>query len=135
MHFPNGAALPQLGGAALRALEQELGLEQALTFSDLEWRSYRLLCDPGKAEWIRYKLDQKIDHLLIDEFQDTSPTQWRLLRPFLEEMAAGLGQALPDWRPRLEAVLGAEETFYARFLTAVEAALPASRTHGAIPLA
>ena len=53
----------------------------------------------------------------------------------LEEMAAGLGQALPDWRPRLEAVLGAEETFYARFLAAVEAALPASRTHGAIPLA
>jgi ATP-dependent helicase/nuclease subunit A len=83
-----GAAL-QLGTAALRALDQELELEQALTFSDLEWRSYRLLRDPGKAEWIRYKLDQKIDHLLIDEFQDTSPTQWRLLLPFLEEMAAG----------------------------------------------
>lgn len=83
-----GAAL-QLGTAALRALEQELAQEQALTFSDLEWRSYRLLRDPGKAEWIRYKLDQKIDHLLIDEFQDTSPTQWLLLRPFLEEMAAG----------------------------------------------
>ena len=84
----SGAAL-ELGTAALRALESELALEQALTFSDLEWRSYRLLRDPGKAEWIRYKLDQRIDHLLIDEFQDTSPTQWRLLLPFLEEMAAG----------------------------------------------
>ncbi|HZR36903.1 MAG TPA: UvrD-helicase domain-containing protein [Nevskia sp.] len=84
----SGAAL-ELGTAALRALEQELAAEQALTFADLEWRSYRLLRGPGNAEWIRYKLDQKIDHLLIDEFQDTSPTQWLLLLPFLEEMAAG----------------------------------------------
>ncbi|MDR3416156.1 MAG: UvrD-helicase domain-containing protein [Nevskia sp.] len=79
----------QLGGAALEALEQELQLQHALTFADLEWRSYLLLRGAGNAEWIRYKLDQKIDHLLIDEFQDTSPTQWRLLLPFLEEMAAG----------------------------------------------
>ena len=83
-----GAAL-QLGAAALRALDTELDIDQALTFADLEWRSYLLLRGPGNAEWIRYKLDQKIDHLLIDEFQDTSPTQWRLLLPFLEEMAAG----------------------------------------------
>jgi ATP-dependent helicase/nuclease subunit A len=84
----SGAAL-ELGVAALRAMEAELQLEQALTFADLEWRSYRLLRQPGHAEWVRYKLDQKIDHLLVDEFQDTSPTQWRLLLPFLEEMAAG----------------------------------------------
>ncbi len=79
----------QLGAGALRALDQELDIDQALTFADLEWRSYLLLRGPGNAEWIRYKLDQKIDHLMIDEFQDTSPTQWRLLLPFLEEMAAG----------------------------------------------
>ena len=52
----------------------------------------------------------------------------------LEEMAAGL-HTLPEWRPRLELVLATEETLYGRFLAAVEAALPASRTHGAIPLA
>ena len=50
----------------------------------------------------------------------------------LEEMAAGLDRTLPDWRPRLEAVLAAEEALYARFLWAVEAALSASRAHGAI---
>jgi ATP-dependent helicase/nuclease subunit A len=81
----------QLGAAALQALQQELDNDRALTFADLEWRSYQLLRGPGNAEWVRYKLDQKIDHLLIDEFQDTSPTQWRLLLPFLEEMAAGDG--------------------------------------------
>lgn len=52
----------------------------------------------------------------------------------LEEMSAGLA-SVPEWRPRLELVLAAEEALYARFLSAVEAALPASRTHGAIPLA
>jgi len=39
--------------------------------------------------YIQYKLDQRIDHLLIDEFQDTNPTQWHLLLPLLDEMAAG----------------------------------------------
>jgi len=38
---------------------------------------------------VQYKLDSRIDHLLVDEFQDTNPTQWRLLLPLLEELAAG----------------------------------------------
>jgi hypothetical protein len=50
----------------------------------------------------------------------------------LDEMAAGLEQSLPDWRRRLEAVLAAEEALYARFLAAVEAALPALPAHGAV---
>jgi hypothetical protein len=49
----------------------------------------------------------------------------------LDEMAAGLDRALPDWRLRLEAVLAAEEALYARFLLAIDAALRASSSHGA----
>ena len=60
-----------------------------LDFADLEWNTYLLLNDPDHAHWIQFKLDQRIDHLLIDEFQDTNPTQWRLILPLLEEMAAG----------------------------------------------
>ena len=60
-----------------------------LDFSDLEWNAYRLLNHPEHAHWIQYKLDQRIDHLLIDEFQDTNPTQWRLILPLLQEIAAG----------------------------------------------
>ncbi len=60
-----------------------------LDFADLEWNAYRLLNHPEHAHWVQYKLDQRIDHLLIDEFQDTNPTQWRLILPLLEEMAAG----------------------------------------------
>ena len=58
-------------------------------FTDLEWKAYELLSHPEQAHWIQYKIDQRIDHLLIDEFQDTNPTQWRLLKPLLDEMSAG----------------------------------------------
>ena len=50
-------------------------------------------------------------------------------------LVTGAGKAAASLARGLEAVLGAEETLYGRFLSAVEAALPASRTHGAIPLA
>ena len=78
-----------LGAAALRAFEAELRQRAALPFPELEWHACRLLAEPDTAAWVQYKLDQRISHLLVDEFQDTSNTQWRLLLPLLEEMAAG----------------------------------------------
>jgi ATP-dependent helicase/nuclease subunit A len=63
--------------------------QQVLDFSDLEWCTYKLLTDSNQAQWVQYKLDQRIDHLLVDEFQDTNPTQWHLIQPLLDEMAAG----------------------------------------------
>jgi ATP-dependent helicase/nuclease subunit A len=59
-----------------------------LDFSDLEWNAYRLLNDENNAHWVQYKLDARINHILIDEFQDTNPTQWHLLMPLLEELAS-----------------------------------------------
>jgi ATP-dependent helicase/nuclease subunit A len=59
-----------------------------LDFADLEWSAYRLLNTGDNALTVQYKLDQRINHLLIDEFQDTNPTQWRLIFPLLEEFAA-----------------------------------------------
>lgn len=77
-------------GVALLAHYQAIKRERRqLDFADLEWKAYCLLTQSGNAEWIQYKLDQRIDHLLVDEFQDTNPTQWRLLVPLLEEIAAG----------------------------------------------
>ncbi len=66
--------------------------QRLLDFTDLEWRAYRLLTQSDNALWVQYKLDQRIDHLLVDEFQDTNPTQWQLLLPLLQEMAAGEGE-------------------------------------------
>ncbi len=79
-----------LAGSRLLDHYQRLKQEQRLLdFTDLEWSAYRLLNRSDNAQWVQYKLDQRIDHLLVDEFQDTNPTQWRLLLPLLEELAAG----------------------------------------------
>lgn len=72
---------------------QRLKIEQrVLDFSDLEWKAYLLLNHADHALWVQYKLDQRIDHLLIDEFQDTNPTQWHLIFPLLQELASEEGQ-------------------------------------------
>ncbi|MGD8875641.1 MAG: UvrD-helicase domain-containing protein, partial [Gammaproteobacteria bacterium] len=63
--------------------------QRALDFADLEWLACELLNRSEHASWVQYKLDSRIDHLLVDEFQDTNPTQWRLLLPLLQELAAG----------------------------------------------
>ena len=76
-----------LGLAALDAFAEALHRSHQLGFAELEWQTVRLLRREGSAEWVRYKLDQKLEHLLLDEFQDTSPTQWRLLLPLLQEFA------------------------------------------------
>jgi len=66
--------------------EIKFGLRQ-LDFTDLEWQTYCLLTKSQHALWIQYKLDSRINHLLIDEFQDTNPIQWRLLQPLIEEFS------------------------------------------------
>ncbi len=63
--------------------------QRVLDFSDLEWKACELLNRSDHASWVQYKLDTRIDHLLVDEFQDTNPTQWQLLLPLLGELAAG----------------------------------------------
>ncbi|TIS74402.1 MAG: double-strand break repair helicase AddA, partial [Mesorhizobium sp.] len=42
--------------------------------------------------WVQFKLDQGIDHILLDEAQDTSPDQWEVVKKLTEEFFAGLGQ-------------------------------------------
>ncbi|MGB5583159.1 MAG: UvrD-helicase domain-containing protein [Gammaproteobacteria bacterium] len=74
-------------------LYQQLKRElRVLDFTDLEWNCYRLLNTADNAHWVQYKIDQRINHVLIDEFQDTNPTQWQLITPLLEEIAAGPGE-------------------------------------------
>ena len=77
-------------GVQLLTHYQRIKQEQRLLdFSDLEWQACALLNRSQHAAWVQYKLDTRIDHLLVDEFQDTNPTQWQLLLPLLQELAAG----------------------------------------------
>jgi ATP-dependent helicase/nuclease subunit A len=75
---------------AYRALKQRLGLAD---MADLEAVAQLLLTDPEAAGWVQERLDLRVRHLLIDEFQDTSPLQWQTLRPWLAGYAGAGGGA------------------------------------------
>lgn len=60
-------------------------------FDDLIRATIDLLGQPGMGEWVRYKLDQVTEHILIDEAQDTNPEQWAIIRALADEFFAGLG--------------------------------------------
>ncbi|GEB38469.1 double-strand break repair helicase AddA [Gluconacetobacter liquefaciens] len=68
-------------------------------YDDLIERTLDLLKDPGAA-WVLYKLDGGIDHLLLDEVQDTSPDQWAIAGGLTAEFFAGAGAREPDAAPR-----------------------------------
>ncbi|EEW25235.1 double-strand break repair helicase AddA [Rhodobacter ferrooxidans] len=63
----------------------------ALDFDDLIARAKALLTDPSVAQWVLFRLDGGIDHILVDEAQDTSPEQWDVIRLLAQEFTAGRG--------------------------------------------
>jgi ATP-dependent helicase/nuclease subunit A len=83
------AAWFRVGDRYLQHYQRIKREQRVLDFTDLEWMAYQLLNYGDNAEWVQYKMDERIDHLLIDEFQDTNPTQWQLVLPLLRELAAG----------------------------------------------
>ncbi|PKP70089.1 MAG: double-strand break repair helicase AddA [Alphaproteobacteria bacterium HGW-Alphaproteobacteria-4] len=62
-----------------------------LDFDDLIARAAALLSDPSVAQWVLFRLDGGIDHILVDEAQDTSPGQWRVIGALAAEFTAGEG--------------------------------------------
>ncbi len=62
-----------------------------LDFDDLILATRRLLADSGVAQWVLFRLDGGIDHILVDEAQDTSPPQWDIVAQLAEEFASGSG--------------------------------------------
>lgn len=62
-----------------------------LDFDDLVSRTAALLKRDGAGPWVHYKLDQGIDHILVDEAQDTSPNQWTVIRALADDFFAGEG--------------------------------------------
>lgn len=64
-----------------------------LDFDDLITRTEKLLSAPDMAPWVLFRLDGGIDHILVDEAQDTSPMQWQVIKHLTDEFLAGKGQA------------------------------------------
>ena len=87
-------ALLRLAAPAVAAYGARKAGEAALDYDDLILRTRALLADPGAA-WVLYKLDGGIDHLLLDEVQDTAPAQWRIAEALTGDFFAGLGATQP----------------------------------------
>ncbi|WP_231170314.1 RecB-like helicase [Helicobacter pylori] len=68
---------------------------QALDFDAIKDKVHALLngYEEMPAEFFYFRLDSKITHILIDEFQDTSLNDYKILAPFIDEIKAGIGQA------------------------------------------
>ncbi|MGE3247771.1 MAG: double-strand break repair helicase AddA, partial [Beijerinckiaceae bacterium] len=83
-------ALYRIGEAARAHYEHAKAARGYLDFDDLIERTWTLL-SRFDADWILFKLDAGIDHILVDEAQDTSPVQWKILKKLTEEFFAGKG--------------------------------------------
>ncbi|WP_375174038.1 double-strand break repair helicase AddA [Pseudooceanicola sp.] len=66
-------------------------LRGAMDFDDLILRARDLLTDRDVSSWVLYRLDGGIDHILVDEAQDTSPEQWQVIQALAREFTSGEG--------------------------------------------
>ncbi|MGE3143354.1 MAG: UvrD-helicase domain-containing protein, partial [Hyphomonadaceae bacterium] len=87
----DAAAALTLGRTLAEAYAAAKAQAGVLDFADLIAQARALLTKSGAAAWVLYKLDGRIDHILVDEGQDTSPDQWALVAPLQEEFFAGAG--------------------------------------------
>ncbi|MCX5520598.1 double-strand break repair helicase AddA [Kaistia defluvii] len=83
------SALLILGDAVIGHYERAKQLRGALDFQDLVVKTANLLARSDAAAWVHYKLDRGLDHILVDEAQDTSPRQWQVIERLAGEFFSG----------------------------------------------
>jgi ATP-dependent helicase/nuclease subunit A len=98
LRIQNGANLAADMAAALRsgqafaaAYARAKRSAGVADFNDLIAWTRRLLAMPGMGEWVRYKLDRRTDHILVDESQDTNREQWEIVQALAAEYFSGAG--------------------------------------------
>ena len=116
------AALYRLAGAMLErytAAKQSAG---ALDFDDLIERTTNLLSTSDETQWVLFKLDGGLDHILVDEAQDTSPSQWLIIAALAREFFSSRGArdvqrtvfAVGDEKQSIYSFQGAAPEMFAR---------------------
>lgn len=95
-------------------------------FDDLIARSSALLDNKPDAAWVLYKLDGGIDHILVDEAQDTSPEQWSVVKALTGEFFSGAGR--PSAQRSLFAVGDRKQSIFS-FQGADPAVFNSTRSH------
>ncbi|WP_422374367.1 double-strand break repair helicase AddA [Roseibium sp.] len=89
--YEGTASLLHLADAVIRHYERAKTARGYLDFEDLVVKTASLLQKSDAALWVQYKLDQGLDHILVDEAQDTSPRQWDVVTALAAEFFSGEG--------------------------------------------
>ncbi|MFC5497483.1 UvrD-helicase domain-containing protein [Caenimonas terrae] len=90
LHHQRMARLARLLVDQFAALKRERGW---VDMNDVERAALTMLADPVLSGWVQERLDARVKHLLIDEFQDTNPLQWQALHAWLSGYAGAGGDA------------------------------------------
>ena len=114
-------ALLRLGTDVFDRYNAAKARSAALDFEDLVGKAAALLASSQAVEWVLYKLDGGLDHILVDEAQDTSPLQWDVIRALAEEFFSGSGAregvrtlfAVGDEKQSIYSFQGAAPTMFA----------------------
>lgn len=120
-------ALLTIAADMLDRYEDAKAARDALDFDDLILRTSALLSGAGSAQWVLYKLDEGVDHILVDEAQDTSPAQWDVVAALAEEFF--IGQGSRDDVVRTLFVVGDEKQSIFSFQGADPAAFHRMKAH------
>lgn len=94
----NTAAILTFGAELAQRYDAQKRTQAVMDYDDLIRRTHELLHRPGIAPWILYKLDGGLDHILVDEAQDTSRAQWSIVAALAEEFFSGLSARTQDNR-------------------------------------
>jgi ATP-dependent helicase/nuclease subunit A len=130
-------AVAILARALLELYAQAKEASHALDYDDLIGKTRQLFANPAMLGWVMSKLDHRIDHLLIDEAQDTSGEQWSITQLLVEELIAandGVGSGniprsllvVGDEKQSIYSFQGAAPELFARMNTQFHAALDES---------
>ncbi|MBU6235090.1 MAG: double-strand break repair helicase AddA [Alphaproteobacteria bacterium] len=118
-------ALLRFSLASLDAYETEKKRRNRLDYEDLIERTKTLL-GHGGVHWVHYKLDGGIDHILVDEAQDTNPDQWAIITALYDEFYDGTSAREPTKRTTF--VVGDEKQSIFSFQRADPAVFGTMRT-------
>lgn len=106
------AMLLRLGERLLDSYAELKTAHGLLDYDDLILRTRDLLVEPSQVPWVMFKLDRGIDHILVDEAQDTSPDQWSVVAALAEEFFSGTGARDDIHRRTIFAVGDVKQSIY-----------------------
>ncbi|KGJ05691.1 DNA helicase/exodeoxyribonuclease V, subunit A [Paracoccus halophilus] len=90
-HVEKTLSLHRFGHEFMTRYRARKSAHGVLDFDDLIDRTARLLSESSMAQWVLFRLDGGIDHILVDEAQDTSPAQWQVIERLTDEFTSGQG--------------------------------------------